>query len=78
MENDLHRRILEDFAQPSRGSDGDRVDHGAPFARCDLEEVNSVDEPMEARSFGVERYLTNAGNVVEKKLDLFRSIEIKE
>ena len=55
-----------------------RVDDRAPFARGELEQVNSIDEPVEARSFGVERDLAHAGNVVEKQLDLFRSIEIKE
>src|SRR5512138_1090121 len=46
--------ILEYVAECFRHSDGERIDDGAAFARRDLQQVDSVDEPVEACAFGID------------------------
>src|SRR5512141_974961 len=74
MEYDLHVRILKYVTQTLRHPDRKRVDDRAPFARRYLEQIDSIDEPMEARSLSIDRYLTDPRDVGEEVLRLLLGI----
>src|SRR5438067_1186194 len=76
VEHDLDGWILEHLAESGGCADGKWIDDRAPLTRGDLEEIDSIDESVEARAFGVERDLAYAGNVVEEELDLVWSVDV--
>ena len=62
VEDDFDVRALEQRAKTGRRRDRNGVDDRGLFARGELEQVDSVDEPMEARTLGIEREDRCAGD----------------
>jgi hypothetical protein len=58
----LDARILEEGTEPLGASHGERIDDGGGVAGGQLKQVNAIDEPMEARAFGIEGDFANASH----------------
>src|SRR5262249_30168884 len=54
VEDLLDVGVLEEAAESGRRADRERVDDRAPLASRELQQVNSIDEAVEARALGVE------------------------
>src|SRR5687767_6064145 len=78
MKNDLDLRILEYLTEAGRHSDRQRVDDRALVARRDLQEIYPVDEPVKARSFGIDGYLSDSRDIVEEVVCFLLRIDVDE
>jgi hypothetical protein len=78
VEHNFDPGILENCSEPRRSANRKGIDHRAPLTRRDLQEVDPIDEPVEVRTLGIERYLPHSGDVVQKQLDLLWSIEVQQ
>src|SRR5262252_942977 len=82
VKNDLDPGILEDSSEGGRLPDGYGVDDRGAVAGRELEQVDSIDESMEAGTLGVQRdaprFDRTGGGVYrgEKGVDGFRRVEI--
>ena len=77
MEDDLDRGILHECAEARRRRDGERVDDRVPLARGELDQVDAVDVPMEARAFGVEREDPRLPDLGEPLVDFGGGVEVR-
>src|SRR5678815_969367 len=66
MKHHLDLGILKNVTECLRHSDGKRIDYRASFARRQLQKINSVDEPVEARSLSIDGDLPHLRDVGEK------------
>ena len=55
VEDDFHLTRFEKATEALGNADRERIENRAGFARRELEQVDPVDEPVEARALGVER-----------------------
>ncbi len=77
VKHDLHFLILQNVAEGLRHPDRQRVDDRAPFARSDLQEIDSVDEPVKAGSLGIDSNLANARDIREKVVCLLLRVYVQ-
>ncbi len=61
VEDDLHGRIRQQRPQSRHVRDGQRIDDGGFFATRQLDEIDAVHEPMEARRLRIQRHQRLAG-----------------
>jgi predicted PurR-regulated permease PerM len=73
----LDGRVFEQFSHSGGRADGQWVDDGGLLACRELKQVDSIDEAMEARSFGIEREDAGIGNRGEETVDVGRRVEIQ-
>lgn len=76
MEHDLDLRVFEQHTEPCGGTDRQRVDHGLVIRRGELQQIDAVDKPMKAGSFGVERDRPNAIEASKKGVDGLDRVEV--
>jgi hypothetical protein len=55
VEDDFDRARFEKAPEALRDTDRERIEDRTRFTRRELEQVDPVDEPVEARPFGIER-----------------------
>src|SRR5207249_4111326 len=77
VEHDLDGGSLEEMPELRGRADRQRIDDRRALARRELEQIDSVDEAMEARTFGVERDDLRVADRRKKCLDRGRRVEIK-
>jgi hypothetical protein len=65
VKHDLDRGVLEQLAEDRRLADRQRVDDRVAGACRQLQQIDAVDEPVEACSFGVERQLAGLSDRLE-------------
>ena len=70
VEDDLHLRIGQHHGERRQALHGQRVHHGRLVARADLQQVDAVDEPVEARGLGVDREQRRAPEAREQRLQI--------
>ena len=78
VKNDLDILVFQDLAESLRHADGEGVDDCASLARRDLQEVDSVDEAVEARSLGIDSNFPDSGNVSEKIVSTLLGIDVQK
>jgi hypothetical protein len=78
VKDDFDLWILENVAERFGHPDRERIYYRASFARGYLEEINSVDEPVEARALGINRDLPDAGHVSEKVIRVPLLVDVQQ
>jgi hypothetical protein len=76
MENHFDLGILKNVAQFPWHPDRQRIDDGTAFAGRELEQIDSVDEPVEARSLGIDGYLPDTRDVRQEIVGRLLSIYV--
>src|SRR4051812_49377275 len=76
VKDDLDGWILEERSESSRFADGQRIDDSRLLARRELEQVNSVDEAVEARAFSVQRENGRVGDRRKERVDGAGRVEV--
>ncbi len=77
VKDDLDARRLEQPAERRRLADGQRIEHGAPLARGELEQVDAVDETMKARAFGIDGDRLHPFDSAKEALGFLRGLDVQ-
>src|SRR6185503_4106226 len=76
VKHDLDAGILEQTAESSGRADRDGIDDCRLVARRELEQIDSIDEAMEARALGIEGKDADVADRGQKAVDDARGVEI--
>src|SRR5690242_11375188 len=76
MKNDLDVRILEKCYVARGVDDGQRGEDGALLAGRELKQIDSIDEPVEARTFGIQRENRRVRDGGEECVDRAGRVEV--
>jgi hypothetical protein len=77
VEHDFDFRRLQQRTESFGYADRERIEDGAGLSGRDLQQVDPIDEAMEARSLGVERYGLRVRDAGDEAPDCFLSVEVK-
>jgi hypothetical protein len=77
VEDHFDGRILEQSTEAFRTADWQRIDDCGSLARRKLEQVDSIDEAVEACAFGIQRDETSLCDRCQEGLDGVGRVEIE-